>query len=180
MPILIEKPQSFEIEKFLLAATSSWRPQLSLINPYTGKEIFHQLVNIPKIGLTFQPTPNNGRSIGFLGTTPRLVEDKIDNGPEFEQEAILLLDVDPRDLPVGVEEAWVIQVKNQKSESAYIPVAEILSTRFDNITVIITSEYQDNTNPETDDGIPLNPDYPDANKHCPVVIRKTEIIEIIK
>jgi hypothetical protein len=182
--VLIEDPQSFEIEKFLLAYPFFNKEKtLSLIDPNTGSddtvgyEIYSKLANIPEIGLTLQPTPSHKTPIGFVGVVEtKTAEDQDENDPmrpQFPWEALLVLDVDPKSLPEGVDKAWVIQVKDQKNEAVYAEIAEVLSDHFDNITVIVTSAFKDNPDPECIDGVPVDPKDKNSSVFCPIVIRRT-------
>lgn len=178
MPVLVEDPRSFEIEKFLLAYSETNKLGLSLIDPVTEHEIFHTLINIPVIGLTFQPTAGLQGSFGFLkNLDPQETEAKNEADdecrPTYKPEAFLNIDVDPRDLPEDVKTAWVIQVVDKKDEPAYIEIAKILSAGFDDMLVIVTSAQMQNTDPNLIKGKPVDPRFPQGPYQCPIIIRRT-------
>jgi hypothetical protein len=181
MPVHVEDPRSFEVEKFLLAYSAAKKLGLSLIDPSTGLEIYHRLANIPIVGLTFQPTPDHKAPFGFPGVPaekahPEDCEKEDDESrPTFNPEALLVLDVDPRDLPKKMKlPVWVIQVEDFKDEPAFIEIAEILSAQFDDINIVVTSAHKQNTDPEMMDGIPADPRFPNSAPYCPIVIRRVK------
>lgn len=178
MPVLIEKPRSFDVEKFLLAISKAKKLNLSLINPDSGQEIYHRLVNIPIIGLTFKPTPDHDAPLGFLpkldcGDKEEQTDEDDPSRPTFSPEALLVLDVDPKDLPEKVDYAWVLQVEDKRDEKAYVEIADLLSTQF-NETIIVSSAHMDNPDPDVVDGQPSNPKFPGSAPFCPIVIRRTD------
>lgn len=144
VPVLVEKPFSVEIINSVLDMYSEELP-ISVLDPDTGLEIILRIPNMPIIGLTSQETPNHQRSLGFLPGTNNKADDyeaeERSNRPSFEPEALFLIDVDPRRLPQGVTNAWVIQVVDQKNEDLYIKLAKKLSAKFDDQTIIVTSAY---------------------------------------
>jgi len=177
-----EDPQSFKIEAFLLKTFSSDPDHvLSLIKPGPfgfGREIYHTLENIPRIGLTWQPTPSHTKRFGFLPEMKH-AEDNNDqkeddqNGPEFEPEALLVLDVDPRSLPPEITMAWVLQVKNRKNQAAYTEVAKAIMKKF-RINVIVTAATMDNPDVE---GEGVETKLGKKAVFNPVVIRTTKRVK---
>lgn len=171
-----EEPKSFGIEAFLLKAFST-NPDhiLSLIKPGPlgrGREIYHRLENIPIIGLTWQPTPNHAKRAGFPGISEIVGNDHDEgkSGPEFEPEALLILDVSPDSLPSNIPNAWVLQVADRKNQAAYIEVASSLMKEY-RINVIVTSATMDN--PDTkNDGVEVK--LGNEKVFNPVVIRTTK------
>lgn len=132
MPVHVEIPFSFDIEKFLLDFHFP-NFTLSLLNPDNGHEIYSRLENIPEIGMTTQETPERKKGqLGFLPEDRPFVHANIEEGdlPHFEPEAILFLIVDPRQLPPAIKKAWVIQVEKEENQEKYIEVAEALSKEF--------------------------------------------------
>ena len=177
MPVILENPESPNIEQFLIAYGSRLTPQLSLIDPETGFEIYDVLKNMAVIGLTFQPTPSRfPQSLGFIPRpiSPTKKKEAGEGAPIFEPEALLILDIDPRSLPSDVKEAWVIQVRNQADEANYVEVAKALSARFGDITIIVTSVYIANPDPTLDPGIHVNPDDSKSPLFCPISIKYTK------
>lgn len=177
MPVLFENPLSFEIEKMLIALPKIQGKKLSLIDPNTGFEIYNTLVNIPQIGLTFQETPSQKGTFGFVPGN-KSVDDSNHNDPlrpTFEPEAILILDVGEITLPdsTDTKSVWILQVTNKKDEKLFAVVAKVLSKHFNDKTIIISCIFMPNVDPDITDSTPPKPPKFNNGALSPVGISRT-------
>lgn len=179
MPVYVEKPFSTQIINAVLDTYSEELP-ISVLDPDTGLEIILRIPNIPIIGLTSQETPNHRRSLGFLPASDNQTDDyeaeESSNRPSFEPEALFLIDVDPRRLPEGVTDAWVIQVVDQKNEDLYIKLAKNLSAKFDDKNIIVTSAYSERMPRDVGEAKKKSKTSPKSDKPSlpPVIILRAE------
>jgi hypothetical protein len=178
MPVLIENPISFEIQKLIIGHKFDQDVTLSLIDP-DGHEIYQTLANIPQFGFTRQPTPNHRDPAGFPGVAISETNNAHDENdplqPTFEPEAIITLDsadIALPQLPEKTRGIWVIQVKNQKDEAFYVSVAKFLAASFnDEYSVLVSSAFKDNPDVETASTSNLPP-YQKGSLFCPVGISR--------
>jgi hypothetical protein len=175
-----EDPPSFDVERFILSLQFDDGSILSLLNPGPdgsgrGPEIFYTLLNIPIIGMTFRPTPNQANHFGFVPNGSCNTDNcQDDPGSVFDSEALLVLDVDSSmKLPTEFRnsETWIIQVKDSQDEDRYTLVAEALIQKF-GVNVIITSASMKRTARYTEAGIPVDPKYPKGALWCPIGVTR--------
>lgn len=169
--VVIEDPMSFKVQDFLNAYAHAMKSDLILTNPKTRLRILNTRINVPNIGLAFIKTDAQQWPLGFR-TSASIAEEDDDN--EYEDQALLIFDVDPASLPESlVGESWVLQVYKYEDENKFLETVKALAEKF-NVNIVISSATKADPDPlhpdeeKTQAGMPI----------CPVFVR--HVIEVPK
>ncbi len=171
MPVFIEDPMSFKVEEFLNAFAAANGHFFFILNPdkfNCGPAIGAELQNIPVIGLCTKPR-TKAHQLGFVTSSAK--EAKVDEDAIYAAEALLLLDVNPKDLPSGSKGInWALQVREEKMIDTFLPIAEALSKEF-LVDIYITPATSTDEDIDHLPARPVDQRYPVGPQFNPIIIR---------
>ena len=136
MPVLLYKSLSVRVQDFANAWLAANKTALFMINPVTKQIIGDQLVDLPIIGFSTKAS----HPMGFIepGQTASL---------EYEAEAVLSLEIDPKTLPKDLQkiegEFWLFELKNDQLLSVLQPLADALFEVFGVNIVLVPDQVHD-------------------------------------